>query len=218
SPHRRRRRSGDASLRARGSRESRAPRCCRRRADATRSGSSSALHDPFQAPALAPRQRPALAHNDGVTDMGLAALVVRVQRARRANDLLVAGMPVGGIDSDGYGLGSAIGDHHSLAGLLAPGYPSTRLGLRLGLAGGRLPPPLFPQPRAGLLTQLALARPCGIPVLGSAGPPRPLGRLGPALALLGGKDLGGLLRSSGAFACLLRLRFRARSRGCVVGD
>src|SRR5690242_3666747 len=64
------------------------------------SSSSCPLQDALQPPALGSRHRAAFTHDYGVADMGLSSLVVRVQRARGANDLLVPGVPVGGIDSD----------------------------------------------------------------------------------------------------------------------
>src|SRR5438270_251812 len=156
------------------------------------SSSSGALQNALQPPALGPRQRAALAHDHRVADMRLPSLVVRVQGARRANDLLVPGVPVGAIDSDGDGFGCAIGDHHALAGLLAPGSSPTGLRLRgsrkLFLACRPLPRTLFPQPRTRLTPQLSLPGPRGLALLGRIRSARTSRRFRPSLSLLGGED------------------------------
>src|SRR2546423_576318 len=83
-------RSGGASRPSRGCTGSRARQCCPPRARATRSGSLGTLQYIDQVPALPTRQRPALDNAHHVPLVGVVVLVVRVQRARAAHDLLVA--------------------------------------------------------------------------------------------------------------------------------
>src|ERR1019366_882832 len=47
--------------------------------------------------------------------MGVVVLVVRVQGARAAHDLLVAAVAAGDVDAHGDRLGGLVGDHHALA-------------------------------------------------------------------------------------------------------
>ena len=92
-----------------------------------------ALHDLDQAPALGARQRPRLADDHGVADVGVVALVVRVQRARGAHDLLVAAVAPGDVDPHGDRLVGLVGDDDALARLLLAGAVLARR-RRLGAA------------------------------------------------------------------------------------
>src|SRR5919204_4478485 len=74
-----------------------------------------------QPPALQPRHRPALAHDHGVADVRVVALVVGVQRARGAHDLLVATVAARHVDPHGDRLVRLVGDDHALARLLPAG-------------------------------------------------------------------------------------------------
>src|SRR5437763_10317466 len=83
--------------------------------------SLGALHHFNQPPALQPRERPALAHDHGVTDVRIVRLVVSVQRARGAHDLLVAPMAPSHVDAHGDRLVRLVRDDDALAGLLTAG-------------------------------------------------------------------------------------------------
>src|SRR6185312_5628583 len=78
---------------------------------------SRLLDDVDQTPTLGLRQRAGLADPDHVPLAGLVALVVRVQRARAADDLLVGRVPAGDVDADGDRLVAFVGDDDALADL-----------------------------------------------------------------------------------------------------
>src|SRR5215211_485067 len=79
------------------------------------------LQDLDEAPALAARQRTALDHAHAVALVRVVALVVRVQRRRLADDLLVHLVPPGALDAHGDRLvGLGRGDD-ALAGARAAG-------------------------------------------------------------------------------------------------
>src|SRR5258708_27657729 len=89
-------RSGAASRPSRGCTGSRARPSCPPREGVSRSGSPRPLQHVDERPALGARQRPALDDPHHVALMRVVVLVVRVQRARAAHDLLVAAVPGGG--------------------------------------------------------------------------------------------------------------------------
>src|SRR6185436_12354704 len=70
-----------------------------------------------EAPALGAAERTALDQADRVADVGLVLLVVRVQRGRRADDLLVHPVLPGHVDADRDGLVGLVGDDDALAHL-----------------------------------------------------------------------------------------------------
>src|SRR5947208_2974849 len=83
--------------------------------------------------------RPALHDANDVADLGLVLLVVRVQLARAAHDLLVLGMRLGRVDPHGDRLVRLVGDDDAAA-LLAPAQLArlARLaGVRAALPGHR---------------------------------------------------------------------------------
>ena len=79
------------------------------------------LQDLDEPPALGARQRAALDDADEVALVGVVALVVGVQRGRRAHDLLVAPVAAGDVDADGDRLVGLVGDDDALAHLRAAG-------------------------------------------------------------------------------------------------
>src|SRR3712207_4733863 len=87
-----------------------------------------------EAPALRAAQRAALDDADGVAGVGVVVLVVRVQRRRRPDDLLVAPVAARGVDAHGDGLVGLVGDDDALAHLRAAGRGVPRRG-RLGDLG-----------------------------------------------------------------------------------
>src|ERR1700726_902723 len=107
-------RSGGASRPSRGCTGSRARPCCPRREGGSRSESLRPLHHVEQPPALGPRQRTALDHAHHVALARVVGLIVRVQRARASDDLLVATMAACDIDSNGDRLRSLVRDHDTL--------------------------------------------------------------------------------------------------------
>src|SRR5256885_14102489 len=166
-------RSGGASRPSRGCTGSRARRCCPPRARATRSGSLGTLQDIDQVPALPTRQRPALDNAHHVPLVGVVVLVVRVQRARAAHDLLVAPVAARNVDPHDDRLLALVRDHYALAHLA--------LALRARLDGGELPgssgrglaggrgaplPPARPPPSR---PYAAAGRAVGVALLGGAG-------------------------------------------------
>src|SRR5262249_49101816 len=64
----------------------------------SRSGSSRPLEHVDEHPALGPRQRPVLDHSHDVALVRIVVLVVRMQRAGAAHDLLVPGVTTGNVD------------------------------------------------------------------------------------------------------------------------
>src|SRR6185436_10588593 len=70
-----------------------------------------------EAPALAPAERPALDHADGVAHVCLVLLVVSVERRRRADDLLVHAVLPGHVDAHRDGLVGLVGHDDALAHL-----------------------------------------------------------------------------------------------------
>src|SRR6478735_3096622 len=88
-----------------------------------------------QAPALGLRQRPGLDDANHVALAGLVALVVRVQRARAADDLLVSRVTAGKVDPDRDRFVAFVGDDDALPGL---GRVGVALGRRGAGAGGAL--------------------------------------------------------------------------------
>src|SRR2546430_1800144 len=96
------------------------------------------LHDFDQSPALQPREWPALAHDHGVADARVVCLVMSMQHARGADDLLVAPVAPRHVDPHRDRLVGLIGDDHALARLLtARAVLARRRGLDLGPAGPR---------------------------------------------------------------------------------
>src|ERR1700749_4482863 len=95
------------------------------------------LDDVDQTPTLGLRKRAGLDDPDHVALAGLVALVVRVQRARAADDLLVGRMTAGEVDADGDRLVAFVGDDDALADLgghrLALGGRGSGAGFVLGL-------------------------------------------------------------------------------------
>src|SRR5918997_2791088 len=97
------------------------------------------LQDLDETPALGAAERTALDHAHGVADARLVLLVVGVQCAARADDLLVHAVPTGHVDSDGDRLVGPVGDDNALAHLrLAARFGLGRGGLRPRLAGTAL--------------------------------------------------------------------------------
>src|SRR6201996_3496776 len=98
------------------------------------------LDDVDEAPTLGLRQRPGLDDPHHVALAGLVALVVSVQRARAADDLLVGRGTAGGGDADGDRLVAFVGDHDALADLgrdrVALGGRRAGAGLVVGLQRG----------------------------------------------------------------------------------
>src|SRR5262245_46273841 len=88
------------------------------------------LDDVDQAPALGLRQGAGLDDADDVALAGLVALVVRVQPARAADDLLVGPVPAGDFDPHRDRLVALVGDDDALAHL-------RRVGVALGPRGAR---------------------------------------------------------------------------------
>src|SRR5213592_242247 len=84
------------------------------------------LHDLGEAPVLRLRERPRLDDADDVADARGVLLVVRVELARSADDLLVLRVQLGDVDLDDDRLLTLVGDDDAAA-LLARG----RRGLRL---------------------------------------------------------------------------------------
>src|SRR5262249_20963257 len=115
-----------------------------------------------QAPALGLGQGPGLDDPDDIALAGLVALVVSVQRARAADDLLVSRVTAGDVDADGDRLVALAGDDDALANLRRVGLVLGRGGAGAGLVsclgGGAL---LAAQ--VGL--RLALLGPLGLAVL-----------------------------------------------------
>src|SRR4051812_40354643 len=74
------------------------------------------LQDLDEAPALGARQRPALDHADAVALVRVVLLVVRVQRRRLADDLLVHLVATRGLDAHGDRLVRLGGGDDALAG------------------------------------------------------------------------------------------------------
>src|SRR4051794_4394466 len=116
------------------------------------------LQDLDQAPALQARERAGLDDADEVALAGLVVLVVGVQRLRRADDLLVAAMPAGGLGADGDRLVGLAGADAPLADLRAALGVRDGLGRRglgtlgaLGLLLGPAPPALGGELLAALL-------------------------------------------------------------------
>src|SRR6201994_4209263 len=107
------------------------------------------LDDVDETPALGLRQRAGLDDAHDVALAGLVALVVRVQRARAADDLLVGRVPAGDVDADGDRLVAFVGDDDALAFLggdrLALDRRRAGAGLVLGFLRGA-----FFAPRVGL--------------------------------------------------------------------
>src|SRR2546423_6423546 len=68
------------------------------------------LHDLDEPPPLGLRQRTGLDDPDEIALVGVVARVVRVQRRRRAHDLLVAAVPAGGLQAGGGRLGGPFWD------------------------------------------------------------------------------------------------------------
>src|SRR3712207_587949 len=96
----------------------------------------SPLQDLVQRPALRAAQRAALDDADGVALVRVVGLVVRVQRVRRAHDLLVARVAPGGVDAHGDRLVGLRRDDDPLADLLAAVLVLDRRGrLDLGAVG-----------------------------------------------------------------------------------
>src|SRR4051794_16641503 len=107
-----------------------------------------ALHDLHEAPALGARQRTALDHAHAVALVRVVLLVVRVQRRRLADDLLVHLVAPRGLDPHGDRLVRLRGGDDALAGARAAGavlLGGRRLGralVALGALGlGLLAPP-----------------------------------------------------------------------------
>src|ERR1700750_1115803 len=90
------------------------------------------LDDVDKTPALGLRKGTGLDDPDHVALAGLVALVVSVQRARAADDLLVSRVTTGGVDADGDRLVAFVGDDDALAYL-----GGVRLALGDRGAGGR---------------------------------------------------------------------------------
>src|SRR5579884_3278052 len=124
-----------------------------------------------QPPALEPRQRPRLAHDHGVADVRVVGLVVSVQRARRAHDLLVAAVAAGHVDPHRDRLVGLIGDDDALAGLLTTGAVLTR-SRGLGLGSRPSCTRLLARPGAldapGLRLAATLGHALGVTLLGRA--------------------------------------------------
>src|SRR2546423_12171909 len=117
------------------------------------------LHDLDEPPPLGLRQRTGLDDPDEIALVGVVARVVRVQRRRRAHDLLVAAVPAGDLDADGDRLVGLVGDDPAEALLRAPGGRLMDGGeRRLGGPGrGRLGPLALLGAPAAALVGLALA-------------------------------------------------------------
>src|SRR6202042_3642916 len=73
------------------------------------------LDDVDETPTLGLRERAGLDDADHVALAGLVALVVRVQGARAADDLLVSRVTAGDVDADGDRLVAFVGDDDALA-------------------------------------------------------------------------------------------------------
>ena len=118
------------AARGRGSRGSHGRRSCRRRAGVSRSGSCylALSTTPTRRQRLERDSGRALAHDDGVADVGVVGLVVGVQRLRGAHDLLVAAVAPGDVDPHGDRLVGLVGDDDR------PGAPSA--GRRRARAAG----------------------------------------------------------------------------------
>src|SRR5882757_7261616 len=93
------------------------------------------LDDVDQTPALGLGQGAGLDDADHVALAGLVALVVRVQRARAADDLLVGAVAAGDFDLHGDRLVALVGDDDALPDL---GRVGVALGLRRAGAGDPL--------------------------------------------------------------------------------
>src|ERR1700761_4724859 len=98
------------------------------------------LDDVDQTPTLGLRKGAGLDDPDHVALAGLVALIVSVQRARAADDLLVGRVTTGDVDADGDRLVAFVGDDDALADLggdrLALGGRRTGAGLVGGLHRG----------------------------------------------------------------------------------
>src|SRR6185312_15550008 len=98
------------------------------------------LDDVDETPALGLRQRSGLDDAHDVALPRLVALVMRVQRARAADDLLVSRVPAGDVDADGDRLVAFVGDDDALADLgrvrLALGDRRAGAGFVVGLHRG----------------------------------------------------------------------------------
>src|SRR4051794_29843048 len=113
-----------------------------------------ALHDLHEAPALGARQRTALDHAHAVALVRVVLLVVRVQRRRLADDLLVHLVAPRALDAHGDRLVRLRGGDDALAG--------ARLAGPVLLGGGGLGPGAAPR------------APCLLPLPPPAAPPRRL--------------------------------------------
>src|ERR1700759_2329827 len=104
------------------------------------------LDDVDQTPTLGLRKGAGLDDPHHVTLAGLVALVVSVQRARAADDLLVGGMAAGDVDADGDRLVAFVGDDDALADLggdrVALGGRGAGAGVGVGLQRGAFFVPL----------------------------------------------------------------------------
>src|ERR1041385_1926594 len=118
------------------------------------------LDDVDQAPALRLRERAGLDDANHVALAGLVALVVRVQRPRAADDLLVGGMATDDVDLDRDRFFALVGDDDPLADLgrvrVALGRRRAGAGLVLGLCRGAC---LAALGGSGLAIREALRRP-----------------------------------------------------------
>src|SRR3954447_770621 len=122
------------------------------------------LQDLDQAPALGPRQRPGLDDPHQVALTSLVALVMRVQLARAAHDLLVLRMAPGDLNRHGDRLVRLARDNAALTGLAACG---VRLG-RWGAGPALLLAPALPAVGGALAGGLlASLKPSGCALFGS---------------------------------------------------
>src|SRR6185312_2399782 len=159
------------------------------------------LHDVDERPALGARQRPALDHPHDVALVGVVVLVVRVHRARAADDLLVAAVAPRDVDPHRDRLLGLVGDDDALADAARTFdrrvHGRQRLTRGLGRAAGRRFL-LFRSAARAALDGLLAARlePFGVAILGRALRARlaAVGRAGAAATLLRGELLGRLLR------------------------
>src|SRR5437764_12233215 len=149
----------------------------------------SLLEDLGQAPVLRLAQRPGLDDADEVADLGGVLLVVSVELARAANDLLVPRVRLEGVDLDHDGLVHGARDDDATA-LLAP---AARM-LGLGQTGDRAPFGGAFTLRLRVLVALGAREPLALPLragLGRSGLRLRSRRFGRCCRLL---RLGGRLR------------------------
>src|SRR4029450_1343617 len=71
------------------------------------------LQDLDEPPAVGAAERAALHQANGVADVGVVVLVVRVQRRAGADDLLVLAVPARDVDAGGGRLVGPVGDDHT---------------------------------------------------------------------------------------------------------